>query len=136
MSSLQKCEYFFPRKVYQCACLFQVIKESFHSGDHSLVEILNNIKNFDFFARYYEPLVKVFCVTCGDERKDCIFVWEKHLAIVLLAKRKFVCTEIEHEHTAAVEYDGKKEVYCKGCIKHYLRLMFNYFYFVDFEQTF
>ena len=86
MSSLQKYEYFFPRKVYQCACLFQVIKESFHSGDHSLVEILNNIKNFDFFARYYEPLVKVFCVTCGDERKDCIFVWEKHLAIVLLQK--------------------------------------------------
>ena len=136
MSSLQKYEYFFPRKVYRCACLFQVIKESFHSGDHSLVEILNNIKNFDFFARYYEPLVKVFCVTCGDERKDCIFVWEKHLAIVLLAKRKFVCTEIEHEHTATVEYNGKKEVYCKGCIKHYLRLMFNYFYFVDFEQSF
>ena len=98
---------------------------------------MNNIKNFDFIACYYEPLVKVFCVTCGDERKDCIFfVCEKHLAIVLLAKRKFVCTETEHEHTAAVEYDGKKEVYCKGCIKHYLRLIFNYFYFVDFEQTF
>ena len=136
MSSLQKYEYFLPRKAYQCVCLFQAIEESFDSGEHSLVEILNNIKNFKFIAHYYEPLTKVSCVTSGDERKDCIFVCEKHLAIVLLAKRKFVYTEIEREHTAAVEYDGKKEVYCKGCIKHYLRLMFNYFYFVDFEQTF
>ena len=46
MSSLQKYEYFFPRKVYQCACLFQAIEESFDSGEHSLLEILNNIKNF------------------------------------------------------------------------------------------
>ena len=61
MSSLQKYEYFFPRKVYRYACLFQVIEESFDSVDHSLVEILNNIKNFDFIARYYEPLAKVFC---------------------------------------------------------------------------
>ena len=80
-------------------------------------------------------LLQRFFVTCGDERRDCIFVREKHLAIVLHAKRKFVYTEIEREHTAAVEYDDKKEVYCKGCIKH-LRLMFNYFYFVDFEQSF
>ena len=101
-----------------------------------MVEILNNIKNFKFIARYYEPLAKIFCVTCGDERKDCIFVSEKHLAIVLLAKRKFVCTQSENSETATVEFDGKKEIYFKGCIKHYLRLMFNYFYFVDFEQTF
>ena len=136
MSSLQKYEYFLPRKVYQCVCLFQAIEESFDSGEHSLVEILNNIKNFKFIAHYYEPLAKVSCVTCGDERKDCIFVCEKHLAIVLLAKRKFVCTQSENSETATVEFDGKKEIYCKGCIKHYLRLMFNYFYFVDLEQTF
>ena len=136
MSSLQKYEYFLPRKVYQCVCLFQAIEESFDSGEHSLVGILNNIKNFKFIAHYYEPLAKVSCVTCGDERKDCIFVCEKHLAIVLLAKRKFICTQSENSETATVEFDGKKEIYCKGCIKHYLRLMFNYFYFVDFEQTF
>ena len=136
MSSLQKYEYFLPRKVYQCVCLFQAIEESFDSGEHSLVEILNNIKNFKFIAHYYEPLAKVSCVTCGDERKDCIFVCEKHLAIVLLAKRKFVCTQSENSETATVEFDGKKEIYCKGCIKHYLRLMFNYFYFADLEQTF
>ena len=133
MPSLQKYKDFFPKKVYRCACLFQVIEESCDSGDHSLVEILNNIKKFDFIGRYYEPLAKVFCVACCDERKDCIFGCEKHLAIVLLAKRKFVCTQSENARTASVNYDGKKETYCTGCIKHYLRLMFGYFYFVDFE---
>ena len=133
MPSLQKYEYFFSKKVYRCACLFRVIEETFHSGDHSLFEILNNIKKFDFIGHYYELLAKVFCVTCGDERKDCIFVCVKHLAIVLLAKRKFVCMQSENARTASVNYDGKKETYCTGCIKHYLRLMFGYFYFFDLE---
>ena len=125
-SNRQKYEYFFPRKVYRCACLSHVIQESFDDGSHSLVDTLDNIKKFDFLD------VKVFCVKCGNDNKDCIFVCERHLAIVLLVKRKFVCTQTENAETSTVVFDGKKEIYCKGCIKHYLKLMFHYFYFVDF----
>ena len=127
----QKYEYFFPRKVYRCACLGEVVQKSLHNGDYSLVDIVDNISNFNFYDEF-EP--KVFSVKCGDNNKDCIFVCEKHLAIVLFAKRQFVCTENENSQTATVKYtNGKKETYCKGCIKHYLKLMFHYFYFVDFE---
>ena len=85
----QKYEYFFPRKVYRCACLGEVVQKSLHNGDYSLVDIVD---------------------------------------------RQFVCTENENSQNATVKYaDGKKETYCKGCIKHYLKLMFHYFYFVDFE---
>ena len=125
-SNRQKYEYFFPRKVYRCACLSHVIQESFDDG--------NNIKKFGFLD--VTELHKVFCVKCGNDNKDCIFVCERHLAIVLLVKRKFICTQTENAETATVVFDGKKETYCVGCIKHYLRLMFHYFYFVDFEQTF
>ena len=133
-SNRQKYEYFFPRKVYHCACLSHVIQESFDDGNHSLVDILDNIKKFDFLD--VAELDKVFCVKCGNDNKDCIFVCERHLAIVLLVKRKFICTQTENAETATVVFDGKKETYCLGCIKHYLRLMFHYFYFVDFEQNF
>ena len=133
-SNRQKYEYFFPRKVYCCACLSHVIQESFDNGDHSLVDILENIKKFDFLD--VAELDKVFCVKCGNDNKDCIFVCVRHLAIVLLVKRKFVCTQTENAGTATVVFDGKKEIYCKGCIKQYLKLMFHYFYFVDFWKSF
>ena len=133
-SNRQKYEYFFPRKVYRCACLSHVIQESFDNGDQSLVDILENIKKFDFLD--VAELDKVFCVKCGNGNKDCIFVCVRHLAIVLLVKRKFVCTQTENAGTATVVFDGKKEIYCKGCIKHYLKLMFHYFYFVDFWKSF
>ena len=129
----QKYEFFFPRKVYRCAFLSEVIQKSLDNGDHSLVDILDNIKSFNF---YDDSLLaeKVFSIKCGDNNKDCIFVCEKHLTIVLIAKRQFVCTQTEKSETATVKYVvGKKETYCKGCIKHYLKLMFHYFYFVDFE---
>ena len=129
----QKYEFSFPRKVYQCACLSEVIQKSLDNGNHSLVDILDNIKSFNF---YDDSLLaeKVFSRECGDGNKDYIFVCEKHLAIVLIAKRQFVCTQTKNSETSTLKYvGGKKETYCKGCIKHYLKLMFHYFYFVDFE---
>ena len=131
----QKYEHFFPRKVYWCACLAEVIQKSLYNGNHSLVDILDNINNFKFYDECGKLLAgKVFSVKRGDNNKDCIFLCEKHLAIVLLAKMQFVCTQTENSETATVNYDvGKKERYCKGCIEHYFKLMFNYFYFVNFE---
>ena len=136
-STLQKYEFFSPRKVYHCACLLQPVEESFDAGEHSFVDILFYVKNFDFAGRNYELLSdKIFCTRVGEEKKDCLFVCEKHLAIDLLATRKIICTSTEKENTAIVTYDNKKEVYCEGCIKHYMRLMYSYFYFVDFDQSF
>ena len=127
----QKYEYFFPRKVYHCAYLGEVVQKRLRNDDYRLVDIVDNISNFNFYDKF-EP--KVFSVKCGDNNKDCIFVCEKHLGIVLFAKRQFVCTENETSQNATVKYaDGKKETYCKGCIKHYLKLMFHYFNFADFE---
>ena len=95
----QKYEFFFPRKVYRRACLSEVIQRSLDNGDHSLVDILDNIKSFNF---YDDSLLaeKVFSIKCGDNNKDCIFVCEKHLAIVLIAKRQFVCTQTKNSETA------------------------------------
>ena len=52
----QKYEYFFPRKVYRCACLGEVVQKSLHNGDYSLVDIVDNISNFNFYDEF-EPKV-------------------------------------------------------------------------------
>ena len=129
-----KYEYFFPSKVFRCACLGEIIEKCRDNGLYSFTEIIDEISKFNFID---EDKNKVFVVKCGDESKDCIFTCEKHLGIVLLAKKNFSCTDIPTETNITVTYCcGKKETYCVGCIRHYLKLMYNYFYFVNFDLKF
>ena len=127
----EKYHYFFPSKVYQCVCVSNVIQKCFHDGKHSLVEIVDEIDKYSFLD---EKKKKVFCIKCGDENKDCIFICEDHLATALFAKKKITCTETPSLVNTTISYCyGKKETFCKGCIKHYLKTMYNYFYFVNFD---
>ena len=127
----EKYKNFFPSKVYRCVCVTGVIQECSDNGSYSLPEIVDEINNHSFFD---EEKKKVFSIKCGDENKDCIFVCETHLSIVLFAKKQFACTDAPSLENTTIGYsDGKKETFCKGCIKHYLKSMYNYFYFNDFD---
>ena len=127
----EKYQYFFPYKVYHCVCVANVVQKCFDEGNHSLVEIVDEFDNYSFFD---ENKKKVFTIKCGEENKDCIFICEDHLVVVLFVKKKFACTDTPSSVNATISYcSGKKEIFCKGCIKHYLKSMYNYFYFVDFN---
>ena len=129
-----KYEYFFPSKVYRCACLGQVIENCRDNGIFSFVDIIDEISTHKFID---DDKNKLFAVKCGEKLKDCIFVCERHLSIIIFAKKDFSCTETPNEKNVTVIYScGKEETYCVGCIRHYLKLMYNYFYFVDFDLKF
>ena len=105
----EKNEYFFPSKVYRCTCLGEVIDI------------------------YYQN------VKCGESKKDTIFTCENHLAIILLAKKKYTCTDKPTFTNTTVNYTSsnrKAETYCTGCIRHYLRLTYEYFYHKNFDLKF
>ena len=54
-----------------------------------------------------------------------------------MAKREYVCTEIPSQTNVTVTYTcNKQETYCTGCIRHYLKQMYHYFYFVNFDLKF
>ena len=127
----EKYENFFPSKVYRCVCIANVIQRCFDNGSYSLPEIVDEINDHSFFG---EEKKKVFSIKCGDENKDCIFICETHLSIVLFAKKQFACTDGPSLENTTIAYcDGKKETFCKGCIKHYLKILYNYFYFNYFD---
>ena len=126
----EKYEYFFPSKVYRCACLGGIVQNTYDHGHYSLHEIVNDMTEHSFF----DEKKKVFSAKFGAENKECIFVCETHLCVVLLAKKEFACTDVEGpENITAVYSNGKKETFCKGCIKHDLKIMYYYFVFVDFN---
>ena len=129
-----KNEYFFPSKVFRCACLGGIIQKCYEEGIFAMVDIADEISRHYFID---EERNKVFVVKCDEQFKDCIFTCEKHLSIIIIAKRKYSCTEIENQTNVTVTYTcNKKEMYCTGCITHYLKLMLHYFYFVNFDLKF
>ena len=126
-----KYEYFFPSKVFRCACLGQIIDNCRDNGLYSFTEIVDELSNQTFLDNDDN---KIFAVKCGELNRDCIFVCKKHLGIVLFAKKTFSCTDNPQPANTTISYnDGKKETYCIGCIKHNLKLMYNYFYHVNFD---
>ena len=134
MSSVHaKNEYFFPSKVFRCACLGGIIEKCFQEGIYAMADIVDELSRHCFD----DDFNKVFVVKCGEKSRDCIFTCEKHLSIILMAKREYVCTEIPCQTNVTVTYIcNKKETYCTGCIRHYLKLMYHYFYFVNFDLKF
>ena len=126
-----KYEYFFCSKVFRRACLGQIIDNCRDNGLYSFTEIVDKLNSNSFFDNDDS---KIFSVKCGELNSDCIFVCEKHLGIVIFAKKTFSCTDNPQPVNTTISYnDGKKETYCIGCIKHYLKLMYNYFYHVNFD---
>ena len=126
-----KYEYFFPSKVFRCACLGQIIDNCRDNGLYSFTEIVDKLNSNSFFDNDDS---KIFSVKCGELNSAFIFVCEKHLGIVIFAKKTFSCTDNPQPVNTTISYnDDKKETYCIGCIKHYLKLMYNYFYHVNFD---
>ena len=86
-----KYEYSFPSKVFRCACLGAIIEKCFDNVNYSLTEIADEISNHNFIGKDDN---KIFSVKCGEQNRDCVFVCENHLGILLFAKKKFSCTDI------------------------------------------
>ena len=48
MNTFEKYEDFFTKKVYRCPCVLSVVKHCFENDEHSLGEILESVKYFDY----------------------------------------------------------------------------------------
>ena len=73
---------FSPKKVYRCPCVLPAVEHCFENDEHSLGEILEFFKSFD----YGEPLLssEIFCTKVGNEEEDCLIVCSIYLRIILI----------------------------------------------------
>ena len=115
--------------MYQCSCFQAAIEECFNNEDCSIADIscyLKDINSKNVLS------TRIFSTRVGENKEHCLFTCEQHLKTVLLAAEKNLCTSPGNDDTVSFEYSYKKEVYCKGCLKQYMRLLYSYFYFVEF----
>ena len=129
MNSFEKYEDFFPKKVYRCPCVLSAVKHCVENSEHSLGEILESVKSFDYGELL--PFSEIFCTKVGNEKEDFLIVCIENLRIILIYKRKFKCTTEDCENTLVIPILDKR--YCRGCVKKYMRQLFSYFYFVNFD---
>ena len=129
----EKYSSFFPLKVYRCPCLMSVVDDCFENDLNTFVEIHDEILEFVFSRN---DISKVFATKCGKDKENCIFVCEKHLAVIILGMKKYSCTEKPvFNNTTVLHFSNNErvgETYCTGCIKNFLRKSTGYFYFKEF----
>ena len=129
--NLQKYEFVFPERVYRCPCLCLAIEECFFNEENSsIADIASYLPNFEFKNKLL--MSRTFSTRVGENKEHCLFSCEAHFRTIILGMRKFVCTSVENEQTVPIEYSNKKEVYCIGCVRHYMFLAYNFSEFVQF----
>ena len=125
---------FFPRKVFRCPCLLSVIDDCHENDLNSFVEIYEEVIHFSV----ERGLGKIFAMKCGEELNDCIFCCHNCVSVIILGMKDYDCTDTEMAFDNLTIFFNKDETsvvgktFCKGCIKHYLRKSFTYFYFKEF----
>ena len=70
MNSFEIYEDFFPKKVYRCPCVLSAVKHCFENDEHSLVEILESVKSFDYGDLL--SFSEIFCTKAGNKKEDCL----------------------------------------------------------------
>ena len=111
------------------SCLQAAIEECFHNDNGSIADIVCYLKDIDSKNILS---ARIFSARVVENKEHCLFTCETHLKTILLGVDKNMCTSPENDDTVSVEYSNRKEVYYKGCLKQYMRLLCSYFYFVEF----
>ena len=65
-----KNEYFFPSKVFRCACLGTIIQKCFDEGIYAMVDIADELSRYCFD----DDFNKVFVIKCGKQSKDYFYL--------------------------------------------------------------
>ena len=58
------------------------------------------------------------------------------MTVILFVARRYTCTEAPSDTNVTINIFNTTQTYCSGCIKKYLREMYHYFHFVNFDFDF
>ena len=115
---MNKLRDFFPRTVYFCDCLQEIIDNC--SKSCSLQDICNEINMTDGKM--------IYCVRCGDEKQDVVFSCGNHLIMGTFA------VELNGNNVTIIE--SLTGHYCLSCVKKYLIEKYYKFNCQIFNQEF
>ena len=116
-----KYKYFFPQKVYRCACLGRVIASCLVDEIYSLVDICKKVNEIS--------CEKIYCVKCGENKENTIFSCGDHMAMIIFAYN----TQSSDQTTGTISFRDETKTYCRICVRKYLQKMYYRFEHVNFD---
>ena len=126
---MKNSNFYSQKECIDSPCFQAALEECFNNEDYSIADISCYLKDID---SKNVLSTRIFSTRVCENKEHYLFTCEQHLKTVLLASEKNVSTSPENDDTLSFEYSYKKEAYCKGCLKQYMRLLCSYFYFVEF----
>ena len=109
--SKRKYKYFFPEKVYRCACLGRVIASCLVDEIYSLADICKKVDETN--------CEKIYCVRCGENKQNAIFSCGDHMAMIIFAVETYN-TQSSDQTTGTISFSDKTKTYCPICVRKYL----------------
>ena len=108
----------FPQKIYRCDCLSGVIASCSANKIYSLADICIKVNK--------TIGGKIYCVTCGKNRKNAVFSCTDHMPLVIFAVET-------SQFSGTINLSNETKSYCPICIKKYLQEMYYLFEHVNFK---
>ena len=130
----EKHSIFFPKKVFRCPCLLSVINECYEHDLNSFADLHDEVVQFSL----ERGIGKVFAMKCGEDLNDCIFCCHNHVSDIILGTKEYDCTENEPSFDNLTIFCNINKslvigkMFCRGCIKDYIRKFYTFFYFKEF----
>ena len=122
--SKRKYKYFFPQKVYRCACLGRVIASCLVDEIYSLADICKKVDETN--------CEKIYCVRCGENKQNAIFSCGDHMAMIIFAVETYN-TQSSDQTTGTISFRDETKTYCRICVRKYLQEMYYRFEHVNFD---
>ena len=58
------------------------------------------------------------------------------MSILIIAAKRFDCTELPNAKNVTIDIFNGSKTYCCGCIRKYLREMYHYYHYLNFDLPF
>ena len=115
---------FYLKRVYSCPCLTYTVNQICDDGLREYTEISNTILIY--------KLSQVFAFSTRVENKrSCFVMCDLHILLILHAEASYDCTSETNDDFL---FEGLNKRYCKDCVKHYLRKVYDIFPFTAFNK--
>ena len=122
--SKRKYKYFFPEKVYRCACLGRVIASCLVDEIYSLVDICKKVNE--------TSCEKIYCVKYGENKENAIFSCGDHMPLIIFAVETYN-TQSSDQTSGTISFRDETKTYCSICVKKYLQKMYYFFEHINFK---
>lgn len=108
----------------------EILEKCFLNDKLSFLQIHDEV--FTYVLEH--GLDRVFTAKCGENLKDLIMCCEKCAGVMVYAQKKFDCTATADFETLRLQLDqtDPEKIFCKYCVKKYLRETFFYFKSLEF----